>query len=83
VQHFRTRRGAEVDFVLSVGREFLGIEVKASRHVHPHDLKGFDSFMERARNVTRRIVVFLGARRQRIDGIEALPLDDFLAELPS
>jgi hypothetical protein len=33
--------------------------------------------------LTRRIVVFLGQRSQRINGIEALPLDDFLAELPS
>jgi hypothetical protein len=31
VQHFRTRRGAEVDLVLSIGREHWAIEVKASR----------------------------------------------------
>ena len=82
VQHFRTRRGAEVDFVLSVGRELWAVEVKASRHVDARDLKGFGAFSERARKLTRRLVVFLGARRQRIDGIEALPIDDFLAELP-
>jgi predicted AAA+ superfamily ATPase len=33
VQHFRTRRGAELDVVLSVGREHWAIEVKASRQV--------------------------------------------------
>jgi hypothetical protein len=38
VQHFRTRRGAEVDFILSVGRELWAIEVKASRHVDARDL---------------------------------------------
>jgi hypothetical protein len=31
--------------------------------------------------VTRRIVVFLGPRPQRIDGVEALPLPVFLDEL--
>lgn len=82
VQHFRTRRGAEVDFVLSVGRELWAIEVKASRHIDARDLKGLEAFAERARKVTRRIVVFLGARRQRIDGVEALPIEDFLAALP-
>jgi predicted AAA+ superfamily ATPase len=83
VQHFRTRRGAEVDFVVSVGRELWAIEVKASRRVDARDLKGFEALAERARKLTRRIVVFLGKRSQRINGIEALPIDDFLAELPS
>ncbi len=83
VQHFRTRRGAEVDFVVSVGQELWAIEVKASRRVDARDLKGFDTLAERARKLTRRIVVFLGKRSQRINGIEALPIDDFLAELPS
>jgi len=82
LQHFRTRRGAEVDFVLSVGRDLWAIEVKASRHVDARDLKGLAAFADRVRKVARRIVVFLGARRQRLDGVEAIPLEEFLAELP-
>ncbi len=82
VQHFRTRRGAEVDFVVSVGRELWAIEVKASRRVDARDLKGFDALADRTR-VSRRIVVFLGPRRQRLEGIEVIPLEDFLAELPT
>jgi len=82
VQHFRTRRGAELDFVLSVGREHWAIDVKASRQVDSRDLKGFVAFAEHARKVTRRIVVFLGTRRQRVDDIEVWPVEDFLADLP-
>lgn len=82
VQHFRTRRGAEVDFVVSIGRELWAIEVKASRHVDARDLKGLDAFADRAGKVARRIVVFLGARRQRLDRVDVLPLEEFLAELP-
>lgn len=82
VHHFRTRRGAEVDFVLSVAGEQWAIEVKASRQVDARDLKGIEAFAEYAPNVRRRIVVFLGARAQRIDRVEILPLEDFLAELP-
>ena len=26
--------------------------------------------------------MFLGARRQRLDGVEVIPLEEFLAELP-
>jgi predicted AAA+ superfamily ATPase len=82
VQYFRTRRGAEVDFVLSVGREHWAIEVKASRHVDARDLKGLEAFAEHARTVARRIVVFLGSRPLRIDGVDVLPIEDFLATLP-
>src|SRR5439155_7870937 len=39
VLHFRTRRGAEVEFVLSVGRELWAIEVKSSRRIDASDLK--------------------------------------------
>jgi hypothetical protein len=28
------------------------------------------------------VVVFLGARRQQLNGVEVLPLEDFLAKLP-
>ena len=82
VHHFRTRRGAEVDFVLSVGRELWAIEVKASRHVDARDLKGLAAFAERARKVTRQIVVYTGRRRQRIDKVQVLPVEEFLAGLP-
>ena len=80
--HFRTRRGVEVDFILAVGRELWAIEVKASRRVDARDVKGLTVFADRAARVARRIVVFLGPRRQRLDGIEAIPLADFLADLP-
>jgi predicted AAA+ superfamily ATPase len=82
VHHFRTRRGAEVDYVVSVGRELWAIEVKASRRVDARDLRGFAALDERTRKVSRRIVVFLGARRQRMDGVEITPLEEFLADLP-
>ena len=52
------------------------------RQVDARDLKGVGAFAECARKVARRIVVFLGARSQRLDDVEVLPLEDFLAELP-
>ena len=80
--HYRTRHGAEVDFVLAIGRELWGIEVKASRRVDRSMLRGLDSLAAQSDRVERRIVVFLGPRRQQLDGAEALPLDEFLALLP-
>ncbi len=60
----------------------VGIEVKASRQVARTDLTGLASLAERTRKLTRRLVVYLGPRRQRIEGVEVLPLEDFLAEIP-
>ena len=81
--HYRTRSGAEVDFVLEVGRDLWGIEVKASRRVTKSMLRGLASLAARSQRVVRRIVVYLGERPQLIDGVEVLPLEDFLAELPA
>lgn len=80
--HYRTRGGAEVDFVVEVGRELWGIEVKAGRTVMRRMLRGLASFAARSSRVKRRIVVFLGDRPQMIDGVEVLPLANFLALLP-
>jgi len=80
--HYRTKHGAEVDLVAQVGRELWGIEVKASRRVEPSDLSGLSSLAHRSRKLKRRIVVYLGERRQRLGGAEILPLVDFLRMLP-
>jgi predicted AAA+ superfamily ATPase len=81
--HVRTRRGAEVDYVVEAGRELWAIEVKASRSATDRDARALAAFAERTSRVTRRIVVFLGPRRQQLDGAEALPLAEFLGELPA
>ena len=40
-------------------------------------------YARRLARILRRIVVFLGPRRQDLDGAEALPLEDFLGLLPA
>ena len=82
LSHYRTRHGAEVDFVMEVGRDLWAVEVKASRQVSRGSLRGLRSLAERAGRVRRSIVVFLGPRRQRLDEVEVLPVMDFLEELP-
>lgn len=79
--HYRTRHGAEVDFVLELGRETWGIEVKASRDVSSGALSGLASLAERLPSLKRRIVVFLGARARRVGDVDVLPLRQFVDEL--
>ncbi len=81
--HYRTRHGAEVDFVLEVGRELWGVEVKASPRADRSVLRGFRSLSQRTDRLKRRIVVYLGARAQRIDEVEVLPFEDFVGLLPA
>lgn len=81
--HFRTRRGAEVDFVLQRGREVWAIEVKASRSVDAGDTKGLGAFADRAGRPARSIIVHLGPRRERVAESEAIPAREFLEELPT
>lgn len=80
--HYRTRHGAEVDFVLEVGRELWAIEVKSATSVQGRSFPGFDSLAERTR-IARRVVVFLGSRAQIRGDLEILPLHQFLASLPA
>ncbi len=79
----RELAAAEVDFVIEDGRDLWAIEVKASRRLPRLPSSGFDSLVQRSRRVRRKIIVFLGDRKQRVNDVEVLPLEDFLQELPS
>jgi predicted AAA+ superfamily ATPase len=72
-----------VDFVLEAGRETWGIEVKAGKDSEGFRLAGLAALGEPVPKLTRRIVVFMGTRKQTRDGIEFLPFFDFRKELPS
>lgn len=68
----------EVDFLLSRGREFVAIEIKYGESVQPQHLRGLRALAD-LEGVRRRILVYRGARRLRLeDGIEVLPLETFL-----
>ncbi len=81
--HYRTKHGAEVDFVLEVGRDLWGIEVKSARTASADMLTGLDSLADRTRRLKRKILVCLTDRRARLRDVEVLPLRDFLGELPA
>jgi predicted AAA+ superfamily ATPase len=81
--HYRSKHGAEVDFVLEVGRDLWGVEVNATRTVSPDQLTGLTSLGERTTRLTRKLVVCLTSQRARVRDVDVLPVRDFLAELPA
>lgn len=81
ISSYRTDAGAEVDIVIDTGRSLVGIECKAGRAVRPAELRGLRSLEETARRPVRKIVVFRGPARQRLEGeVEAIPCLEFLLE---
>lgn len=75
--------GLEVDLVLRRGKDLVALEIKSSKSARDAELRGLRAIAELPR-VRRRLVVFRGERPQATeDGIELLPVRDFLREVES
>lgn len=77
LQFWRTYDGSEVDFVIG---DSIGIEVKASNMAHAGHLKGLRSLSERHK-LKKRILVSQDPRPRELDGVEIVPVPDFLERL--
>ncbi|NUM88965.1 MAG: ATP-binding protein [Bdellovibrionales bacterium] len=81
ISFYRTDAGAEVDFIFEREGETFAIEVKASRTVQPHDLRGLASFGEFHGKKHHPLVVYRGDAELNIKGIPVLPLTSALKSL--
>jgi len=75
--YWRTKSGVEVDFVVYGQNVFWAIEVKSSKTIHPHDLKGLLSFREDYPQASV-MLLYRGKERLRIQNVPCLPCEDFL-----
>jgi len=71
---YRTESGSEVDLILELENQVMAIELKASTNVGKSDLRGLKGFSQNYKKKHECIVVYLGGRKQVIDGITILPL---------
>ena len=72
--------GTEVDFV--VGDMRLAVEAKASPNIRSRHLRGLRSVIRDHPSIQRRVVVSLAPRARRTsDGIDVLPVEDFVRQL--
>ncbi len=78
--YWRTRAGAEVDFVIYGEDGFWAIEVKNTLRPRPRDLAGLKSFVSDYPE-SEAFFLYRGRERLQIDNIRCLPVDEFLAEL--
>lgn len=80
LSYWRLSSGQEVDFV--VGDAQIALEIKAAARVDHHDLKGLREFQREYPAVQRRFLVSLDPLARRTeDGVELLPVGEFLARL--
>ena len=80
IYYWRTRQGAEVDFVLYGARGFKAIEVKHSVRVRREDLKALRQFKDEYPEV-EPIFLYSGDRRFHEGGIEIVPVEMFLRDV--
>ena len=79
IYYWRTRQGAEVDFVLYGERGFRAIEVKHSDRIRREDFRGLKQFKEEYPEA-ELIFVYSGDRRFHEGGIEIVPAEVFLRD---
>ena len=77
LNYWRSVSGFEVDFILA---EKTAIEVKASKTIGAHDLKGLKALMEE-NSLKNYLLVSLESISRKIDGIQILPWKTFLINL--
>lgn len=83
VHYFREQAGTEVDFMITAGSETWAVEVKSSRNPTRSMAASLRRIGDYIPGVTRRILVHTGPRALALGEVEALPLAQFLAELPT
>jgi predicted AAA+ superfamily ATPase len=81
VSSFRTEHGAEVDFVVETGDDTWAIEVKASKSVGAHDVRGLERFRAFYGKKCGALVLYLGTVEKRIEHVDVLPWQVGLARM--
>lgn len=78
LSYWRTASGYEVDAIL--GNAQVAIEIKSSREIHSHHIKGLKAFAEEHPD-SRRIVVSNEQNRRIMGDVEIFPVLEFLEQL--
>ena len=78
--YWRTRAGAEVDFVVYGASGIWGIDVMNADRIRPADLRGLRAFGDEYPEA-RLILLHRGEQRMKRNGVLCLPVDGFLASL--
>lgn len=74
VTTYRTEAGAEVDFIIEKEGVTFALEVKSTKNIRPHDLRGLKSFAEFYGKKHIPLVVYRGDSEMQIDSTRIQPV---------
>jgi predicted AAA+ superfamily ATPase len=77
---WRSRGGAEVDFIVYGEHHFHAMEVKSTKQIHPSSLRSLKTFLSDY-PVASAMLLYRGVEKLMIDGIPCWPVEDFLLQL--
>lgn len=77
---WRTRAGAEVDFIVYADAGFWAIEVKSAGRVRPEDLRPLTAFAQEYPEAVP-ILLYRGTERLRVGDVWCLPVESFLLDV--
>lgn len=77
---WRTRSGAEVDFIVYGPKGFWALEVKNKKKIYPQDVRGLESFLEDY-PMAKALMLYRGNEYIQIKNVLCIPCADFLAQL--
>lgn len=77
---WRSRGGAEVDFVLYGEQHFHALEVKNAKQIHPKSLTSLKTFLKDYPEADG-MLLYRGTEKLMVDGILCRQIDDFLRRL--
>ena len=80
LHYWRTRSGAEVDFIVYGEKGFWAIEVKNNKNVYTKDVRHLNAFCEDYPEATP-LLLYRGTERHKIKDVLCLPVEDFLKTL--
>ncbi len=60
ISSYRTDAGAEVDFIVERGQKIFAVEVKATKNIGQHDLRGLKSFAQFIGKKYEPMILYLG-----------------------
>jgi predicted AAA+ superfamily ATPase len=80
IYHWRTSGGSEIDFIWQRGAKSIGIEIKTSSMWRSHFGKSLRPLLKEQK-LSRAIVIYRGKSVTLEDGVEGMPVEDFLSLL--
>ena len=80
IYHWRTCEGSEIDFIWQRGEKVIGIEIRTSAVWRSDFGRSLRPLLKEGK-LSRAIVIYRGKAPAHADGVDGLPLEDFLALL--